>query len=115
MTRRVGCLILALLFALIFIFWGMMCRLTLPISPAPAASHGITAPEPVRPIIPANPGSAGSGLNAPAPEPVAFADVSLRAYYSPVYFRESIQGLEASYDAVRHAQRYPRIRTVRLD
>ena len=28
---------LALLFALLFIFWGMMCRLTLPLSPeAPA-------------------------------------------------------------------------------
>ena len=42
MNRRVGCLILALLFALLFIFWGMMCRLTLPISPeAPhnASSH----------------------------------------------------------------------------
>ena len=33
MKRRVGCLILALLFALLFIFWGMMCRLALPISP----------------------------------------------------------------------------------
>ena len=33
MKRRVGCLILALLFALIFVFWGMMCRLALPLSP----------------------------------------------------------------------------------
>lgn len=41
MKRRVGCLILALLFALIFIFWGMMCRLALPLSPeAPAAQSG---------------------------------------------------------------------------
>lgn len=38
MNRRVGCLLLALLFALLFIFWGMMCRLALPISPeGPAA------------------------------------------------------------------------------
>ncbi len=29
MTGRTGCLILVLLFALIFVFWGMTCRLTL--------------------------------------------------------------------------------------
>lgn len=41
MKRRVGCLILALLFALLFIFWGVMCRLALPISPEePAAQSG---------------------------------------------------------------------------
>ena len=29
LNRRNGCLILALLFALMFIFWGLTCRLTL--------------------------------------------------------------------------------------
>lgn len=29
MNRRTGCLILVLLFALLFVFWGMTCRLTL--------------------------------------------------------------------------------------
>ena len=28
-NRRSGCLILVLLFALLFVFWGMTCRLTL--------------------------------------------------------------------------------------
>ena len=28
-NRRIGCLILVMLFALVFVFWGMMCRLTL--------------------------------------------------------------------------------------
>ena len=29
MNRRTGCLLLVLLFALMFVFWGMTCRLTL--------------------------------------------------------------------------------------
>ena len=29
MNRRSGCLILVLLLALLFVFWGMTCRLTL--------------------------------------------------------------------------------------
>ena len=29
LNGRTGCLILVLLFALIFVFWGMTCRLTL--------------------------------------------------------------------------------------
>ena len=43
MNRRVGCLILALLFALLFIFWGMMCRLTLPLSPEAPATRSVPA------------------------------------------------------------------------
>ena len=46
MKRRVGCLILALLFALMFVFWGMMCRLALPLSPEePAAQSVPVSPE----------------------------------------------------------------------
>ena len=29
MNRRTGCMLLVMLFALIFVFWGMTCRLTL--------------------------------------------------------------------------------------
>ena len=29
MSRRTGCLILVMLLALLFVFWGMTCRLTL--------------------------------------------------------------------------------------
>ena len=43
MNRRVGCLILALLFALLFIFWGMTCRLTLPLSPEASATQSVPA------------------------------------------------------------------------
>ena len=43
MNRRVGCLILALLFALLFIFWGMTCRLTLPLSPEAPAAQSVPA------------------------------------------------------------------------
>ena len=41
MNRRVGCLILALLFALIFVFWGMMCRLALPLSPEEPGARSV--------------------------------------------------------------------------
>ncbi len=41
MKRRVGCLIFALLFALFFVFYGMLCRLALPISPDAPASWRI--------------------------------------------------------------------------
>ena len=29
MNRRTGCMLLLMLFALLFVFWGMTCRLTL--------------------------------------------------------------------------------------
>ena len=41
MNRRVGCLIFALLFALFFVFYGMLCRLALPISPEVPASQNV--------------------------------------------------------------------------
>ena len=46
MNGRVGCLILALLFALLFIFWGMMCRLTLPLSPEAPVTQPVPASQP---------------------------------------------------------------------
>ena len=54
MKRRVGCLILALLFALLFIFWGMLCRLTLPISPEGPATQPVPASRGVGPGIHGN-------------------------------------------------------------
>ena len=42
MNRRVGCLILAILFTLFFVFGGMLCRITLPISPSP--ENGLNVP-----------------------------------------------------------------------
>ena len=63
MNRRVGCLILALLFALLFIFWGMMCRLTLPLSPeSPDFRHAVPVPSSHPPdiVIPAK-----AGIHAP--------------------------------------------------
>ena len=35
MNCRTGCLILAILFTLFFVFGGMLCRITIPISPPP--------------------------------------------------------------------------------
>ena len=39
MNRRTGCLILAILFTFFFVFGGMLCRITLPISPSPDAGN----------------------------------------------------------------------------
>ena len=36
MNCRTGCLIFAILFTLMFVFSGMLCRITLPISPDPS-------------------------------------------------------------------------------
>ncbi len=47
---------LALLLALIFIFWGMTCRLTLPLSPTPAESLHIASPHATLSVIPTKAG-----------------------------------------------------------
>ena len=39
MNCRMGCMILAILFAMFFVFGGMLCRIALPISPEGPASQ----------------------------------------------------------------------------
>ncbi len=45
MNCRVGCMLLAILFALMFVFGGMFCRVVVPFSPDPAEHRPAVEPQ----------------------------------------------------------------------